>query len=709
MKQAAAAALTAMLCTPYVAHASCSDLLPPAAPTGRGGGEFRMRPLQARDILMLRDIGQPDGSVFSAPTPLAVSSDGRNAAFVINRADPENNGYCRGLVVIELDGRGTPRLIDRGGELITSSGALRGLVSPSGWPAVVTPVWSSDGEWIAYLRRDGGRTQVWRVRADGGGAHPVTSSKVDVEAVAWSRETGRIVFTARPGLRSQADDMKREGLSGWLYDDRFIPNLANAPLPADVPAVVFSIGPDGSALRKANAPERTLIASTEDGFSGPSASAADGRKAVTRRDGPIEPLILSVTDHGREIRCDDAACRGAITGLWWDGQGDDLIFLRRDGWGAGEMGLYRWDPRSGRPPRRILTTSDVLLGCVPRGSGAVSALICTLESARQPRQLVRVDTRTGRVQVIYDPNPEFAGLALGKVERLRWTNALGLKAWADLVLPPGYQGHAKLPMVVVQYHSSGFLRGGTGDEYPIHALAAAGFAVLSVERDVLNPSVFPGIRTWPQLNARLLRDWAQRRGLLNSLEKVVGMVVARGIADPRRIGITGLSDGSSSARFALINSKLFSVAAISTCCMEEQAVTTYSGIRLAEDFAQQGYPRAGSQADEESRAFWKAYSFSVNAERIDQPILMQLADDEYLLALQSFTALRAAGKPVEMYVYPGEHHIKWQSAHRAAVYERNLDWFAFWLQGRIDPDLSKREQYRRWQALRGVAPSSGST
>src|SRR3546814_17530678 len=68
-------------------------------------------------------------------------------------------------------------------------------------------------------------------------------------------------------------------------------------------------------------------------------------------------------------------------------------------------------------------------------------------------------------------------------------------------------------------------------------------------------------------------------------------------------------------------------------------------------------------------------SLAVNAERIDTPLLMQLADSEAMLALETFTALREHGQPVEMYVFPGELHNKWQPAHRLAVYTRNIDWF----------------------------------
>ena len=77
------------------------------------------------------------------------------------------------------------------------------------------------------------------------------------------------------------------------------------------------------------------------------------------------------------------------------------------------------------------------------------------------------------------------------------------------------------------------------------------------------------------------------------------------------------------------------------------------------------------------------------------PILFQLVDEEGLFALETFAALRENDVPVELRIFPDEHHIKWQPAHRAEVYARNLDWFRFWLRGEEDPDPAKREQYRR--------------
>ncbi|PKP92525.1 MAG: hypothetical protein CVT77_08690 [Alphaproteobacteria bacterium HGW-Alphaproteobacteria-16] len=160
--------------------------------------------------------------------------------------------------------------------------------------------------------------------------------------------------------------------------------------------------------------------------------------------------------------------------------------------------------------------------------------------------------------------------------------------------------------------------------------------------------------------------------------------------------MTGLSDGASTVAFALINSDRFAAAAMSSCCIEPWTVMTVVGPAYADRMRTLGYPPATAP----DRSFWAPASIAQNAATIDTPLLMQLADDEYLMSLEAFTALREHDKPVDMYVFPDEHHIKWQPAHRLAIYERNLDWFGFWLAGRIDPDPDKREQFAHWKALR---------
>jgi len=230
--------------------------------------------------------------------------------------------------------------------------------------------------------------------------------------------------------------------------------------------------------------------------------------------------------------------------------GGPLLFLRREGWNDRSTALYRWRPGSG-PPRRIFVTSDVISGCDLAGGD----LVCLRQGASVPPRIVRIDPGDGHMDMLYDPNPEYRSIRFGRVERLEWRNDRGLEVAGDLVLPPDYDGQERLPMIVTTYRSNGFLRGATGNEYPIHLFAAKGFAVLSLDRPPHVGAINPLNKDWQKLLAENDRDWGERRSMHSSVMTGVQRVIDMGIADPDRIGITGLSDGSSTVGFALINSR----------------------------------------------------------------------------------------------------------------------------------------------------------
>jgi hypothetical protein len=90
----------------------------------------------------------------------------------------------------------------------------------------------------------------------------------------------------------------------------------------------------------------------------------------------------------------------------------------------------------------------------------------------------------------------------------------------------------------------------------------------------------------------------------------------------------------------------------------------------------------------------------VRREPHSSPGFFRSPDQEALVSLEAFKAVKRYGVPVEWYVYPGEGHVKFQPRNKYFVYQRNLDWMNFWLQGKEDPDPAKREQYGRWRAMR---------
>lgn len=676
---------------------SCAEILP------RGQARAPRRALVPEDLARLRDIGPIDPEPHAAPF-FTISPDGQRVAFQLRRADPDRNRHCLAMAVMALRSGARPMIVDEGGDLLLLAVDIRGRADhPTGITSVVTPRWSPDGRWITFLKRQNGTTQVWRAMADGSGSAPLTGSAVDVVDFRIGADGSTILFATRPGLRQAREAIEREGLTGFHYDDRFSPSLDDRPLPAAPIAREIQVLDIATGRVRPPTTEEAATMAT-----GGELIAAAGAPATGQSDNRLRISATGLTGgaqrhslharmpDGSTITCDAAECEGALE-PWWMPDARHVRFFRREGWARASTAIYEWLPDSGSV-RRLYLTDDVLADCAPSGE----SLICLRDSSLEPRRLERLDPASGRRQLLFDPNPEFASLSLGRVQRLRWRNSFGLEALGDLVLPVGYRQGQRYPLVVVQYDTRGFLRGGTGDDYPIQAFANRGYAVLSVR----GPSAIGavrGARDFAEGRRLNLAGHAERRSQLSSVETGVRLVIERGVADPARIGITGLSDGASTAIFALLHSSLFSAVAMSSCCIDT-TLAMRVGPAAARDFRETGYPGLLGRND----PFWNERSLSVNARRIRTPILLQLSDDEYLSALESYTALREAGAPVDMFVFPNEHHVKWQPAHRLAVYRRSLDWFDYWLLGIRSRSPDRQRELQHWDGLRTPSAPTAS-
>ena len=677
---------------PRAQDPACERLLPERRSATAAG------PLSPEDLVDLVDIGPVDPEPHGARL-FTLSPNGRLAAFHVQRADPARNRYCLGVIVVDT-ASGKTVVVDRGGELIRVTFDFRGKAAfPTGIGVVVIPRWFPDGDALAFLRRDGGASQVWRAAADGSDSRALTHGIDDIEDFRIGADGTTMLFATRPGLRAARATIAREGHAGFHYDDRYSPMSSSRPFPVSpIPLAYFAQDLATGAVRPATLDEQARFVEP------------DPREAIwTRARGPggrIAEIDTADADagavfgHGRlrvtrngeaPLVCADAACRNASRPLW-TADGRRVRFIAREGWARASTAIYEWLPGSSAP-RRLLLTDDVLIDCAPQADD----LICLREGSTMPRRLERIRLATGRRTTLFDPNPGFAAHRLGTVERLHLRNATGLESVADLVLPVDYQAGKRYPLIVVQYDTRGFLRGGTGDEYPIQAFAARGFAVLSMSRPQ-SPGRARGAADTGAIEHANLAGFTDRRSALSTVETGVRLLIARGVADPGRIGITGFSNGATTATFALINSKMFAAAAMSNCCFDT-TLATRVGPSAARFFTEIGYPRLIDR----DVAFWDAISLSRNARRIDTPILLQVADDEMMSALESYTALREAGQPVDMYVFPDEHHVKWQPAHRLAVYRRALDWFDYWLRGVRSDDPDRRRELDHWDSLRSPA------
>ena len=101
-------------------------------------------------------------------------------------------------------------------------------------------------------------------------------------------------------------------------------------------------------------------------------------------------------------------------------------------------------------------------------------------------------------------------------------------------------------------------------------------------------------------------------------------------------------------------------------------------------------------------------SLAAKAAKFKTPLLIEAADSEYRLALETVSALDDHGAPVELRVFPDEYHVKWHPVHRLAIYERNIAWFDFWLKGLRSDESGRAAEMARWEALRARTDARSS-
>jgi hypothetical protein len=264
---------------------------------------------------------------------------------------------------------------------------------------------------------------------------------------------------------------------------------------------------------------------------------------------------------------------------------------------------------------------------------------------------------------------------------LRWTDPKG-QAFTGYYFPAG-ESAVPAPLFITYYNCTGFLRGGVGDEWPLAVLAQRGVSTLCISQ----PADAPSDRV----------DLYQQA--LSGIEDIVDRLAATGEIDPSKVGMGGLSFGSAVTLWTAIQSDRLAAASVTSPVVSPNYYLL--GSLKGEVFIQGLKSFWGLGAPNETPERWRMLSPALNLGRIRAPILMQMPEQEYLHALDYAVPL-IRRRQADVYAFPHEPHQKFQPRHKLAAYERNLDWFRFWLQGYEDPDLRKVEQYRIWRDMRSA-------
>ena len=659
------------------------------------------RPPSMREMIELTDLSS-----------VAISPDGRMVAFREESASIERNAHDLAWFVVPVDGSAPRRRLADAGEGNWLNGTL--LSEP--------PVWSADSRFILYRAVIDGEVQVWRAAADGSGVARITHEAGNVIDMMLGADGHTITYRVGASRDAIVRAEREEYDQGVLIDASVDPSrplyrggridgrsaterlkgfwFGHGGLLADQAPHVRTVDIASGFARDANAAESARLAPRLDYFGKldgrfliASVSSGDARgTAYVLSSGSTHELLVA---HGTglldAIRCRAAACVGQrIRSVTWQ-EGSNAVVLET-GDGAGNSNLYRWDVASGAVVT-LASGQGMLNGGRDQSEGcAVGArtMVCVSAAADVPPHLVAIDMDSARARPLAEPNGALAGLS-PRFRPIDWVDGSGRRFTGQLLRPDGAKG--SVPLFVTYYSCGGYLRGGLGDEFPLRELARHGIAALCINRFPAPDGVGDQVGAY--------------RIAQSGIAAIIDRLAREGTIDRSKVGMGGVSFGGESTIWIAMHSRLLAATSIANVLL----TPTYYWFNAVKG---REIPRVlqtgwGIGDPDHDRRGWRGLSPTFNADRIRSPLLMQLPELEYRPNVELLARLQQVGTPVELWAFPDEVHVKWQPRHQLAANTRNLDWFRYWLQGWIDPDPAKAEQYSRWQAYGATGAGAGSS
>jgi dipeptidyl aminopeptidase/acylaminoacyl peptidase len=643
---------------------------------------------------------------FSAPV---VSPDGARVAFRVEQASVERNTYDTTWYVQDMDGSAPPRRVADGGVPLRDSA---GVSQPS------SVIWSPDGGWIYYRARLNDRIDVWRAAADGSGAEPLTLNPADVRDFSLSADGNTLLYSVGAtrqaiidaeqteydrgvridesvpigqGLFRAGDNAgrwatlrhdigsNRVGLLAGVHDRWGVIDLTSRVQREALPSEQPVSAPMTLDLAEA-VPTPWLLVPEPDGSRIALLTRTEGKPG-------IQLSMLPGRQARRPVACQAEACTDkAITGIEWRPVSDEVLFTVTDPQQGLAQSVFRWNVRTGAVHPVVRATGLISGGRDRFSACGVSsdALACITAKADTPPRLERINLETGQRQVLFDPNAALARdiAATSPVRLLRWTSKEG-QAFTGQFFQARATGDLLPPLFVTYYSCPGFLRGGVGDEWPLATLAEQGISALCIDQ----------VQNGPSDRVELYNQ------ALSGVESVIALLASEGAIDRTRVGMGGLSFGSAVTLWVAAESELLSAVSVTSPVVSPNyylfnSLRGDAFLTALRDFWQLG-------ALDETPKRWRKLSPVFALEKLKTPMLLQMPEQEYLYALEYAIPLMREHH-ADLYVFPNEPHQKFQPRHKLAVYERNLDWFRFWLQAHEDPDPAKAEQYAHWRQMKAA-------
>jgi dipeptidyl aminopeptidase/acylaminoacyl peptidase len=633
----------------------------PAATHGNG------RPMSFDDVMAVRSVGDTE-----------ISPDGRWIAYVVTERDLKENQANADIWLVAAAGDRPP---------------VRLTTSPKNDSQ---PRWSPDGQRLAFISSREEKPQIFLISPFGGEAIRLTDSKSGVQGFQWSPDGRRIAYLAEPDPTKEEEQKRKDKDDVRLVDRDFRYRRLWA-IDVETKQVEEIVGGDFQVADPQWAPDGGRIAYVTT----PTPKADDG----SLTDVWVVELATKARRKLVENQGPDQAPR-------WSPDGTQLAILTRPA-SQGLLGQMRLAivPAGGGAPREVApgflyqpgpaewardgrtiyftasTRTSSQIFAVPAEGGepapvsktdgvigsfsfapASGTAAFTLTDMQRPAD-VWVNRAPGAWSPVKltDHNPQVRELALGRSEVVRWKSRDGLEVEGLVLYPVGYEAGRRYPLIV---HVHGGPAGVYANAFPAswsnygHVWAGRGWLVF-----------YPNPRGSSGYGERFLlanvRDWGG--GDYHDIQTGVDALVARGLADPARMGQTGWSYGGYMTAWTLTQTDRFKAVMVGAGLTNMYSMYSTNDLQRTLE----GY--FGAEPWNDFDVYWDRSAMKFIKQAKTPTLIMHGAADERVpigQAQELYMGLKKNGVPVELAVYPREPHGLQEPRHQLDKMTREYAWFA---------------------------------
>jgi dipeptidyl aminopeptidase/acylaminoacyl peptidase len=567
----------------------------------------------------------------------------------------------------------------------TSNGSFRQLTYSA--KSESSPKWSPDGKSLAFLSNRDANQQIYVLLMSGGESAPLTKGKRNISRFEWSPDSKTIAFLA-PEAKSEAEEKKDKDKDDARIVDKddkharlWLLSLSDkserAITPANYQISDLAWFPDNRRLAVIGTDHPESDRNTERILLVPT--------AVQKPEEPLSQLLAPRGPFG-DIKVSPTGENISFIGSREDGPSPHDLWILPVGMPAAKnltaanldraVFDYRWNKdrslillaADGFTRKLIRYTSsgtrEDIAGpdCMP-SSFAVNdngAIAFIGESSSEPQE-IWLSPAGQQPRKVPEFNKSFNVSALAKPEFYKYKSFDGAEIEAALLKPSTYDGKSKLPLIAL-------IHGGpTGAwESSIEAwgqlLVARGYAVF-----------YPNIRGSIGYGEKFIEsdraDWGG--GDFKDVMSGIDDLVAKGVADPDRLGIGGWSYGGYMSEWAITQTLRFKAAV--------------SGAGMANLISEYGTEQHPSYDEwfwgvpyEKPTGFLNSSPF-LHLKNVKTPTLILQGDADIVDPLgqsqELYRGLKRYGVETELVVYPREPHGFHEEKHLLDRLNRIVAWY----------------------------------